>query len=107
MSFSSFAATFGTHALTRPAVQVGFQAQWFLSTYDQIANDFACRQDHDTATKFRSVSSQWFRDPGQDGRRRHGDRESRAIARAVRGPMHEAAALTMSARPNGSAWPGG
>jgi hypothetical protein len=36
------------------------QVQWFLSTYDQIANVFASRQDHDTAVKFRSAAVSRF-----------------------------------------------
>src|SRR6201986_4631364 len=36
------------------------QAQRFLSIHDQIANVFARRPDHDTATKFRTARSQAF-----------------------------------------------
>jgi hypothetical protein len=51
----------------------------------------AALTDHDTTAKLHSVSSQSFHDLGQCDRRRPGGRESRAIALAVRGPLHEAA----------------
>jgi hypothetical protein len=79
VSILSFATTFETPAFMRPTVQVDFAVQWFLSTYDQIANVFSGRQDHDIAAKFRSVSGQSFHDLGQDDQRRPGAREAQWI----------------------------
>jgi len=36
------------------------QVQRFLFTHDQVANVFARRSDHDSATKFRATRSQAF-----------------------------------------------
>ena len=56
---------------TDEALQVGPQAQRFLSAHDPIANLFHLRRDHVTASQYRAARSQTF-EAGPDRRRSAG-----------------------------------